>query len=81
MHQSTPPGFPPLTLHIARALCSLQLLDDDQKRLINVLDVLFESYFVRHEETHKPDVLLSKLEAILGKADAARGERHSLTYN
>lgn len=69
-----PPNFPPLTLHIMRALCAIQYRDgQDQDRLVKALDLLLYEYWVKQNPTHKPETLKSVLAEILGTQEAETG--------
>lgn len=74
MCNGMPPNFPPLTLHIMRALCAIQYRDgESQDRLLKALDALFHEYWVKKNLTHKPETLKSVLDEILGPQEAETG--------
>jgi 2-hydroxychromene-2-carboxylate isomerase len=69
----TPPNFPPMTLAVMRHLAALSEIDGrNQTRLLQALDALYEGFWVRHEETFKPEVFQPILQKVLGADDAAR---------
>jgi 2-hydroxychromene-2-carboxylate isomerase len=74
MCDEMPPNFPPLTLHVMRALCAIQHADGhSQERIVKTLDALFHKYWVEKVPTHEPDVLKNVLEEVLGTPEAEKG--------
>ena len=66
-----PPNFPPLTLHVMRALCAIQHHDGhNQERIVKGLDALFQQYWVNQIPTHQPETLKGILTDIFGTQDA-----------
>lgn len=71
MAKDAPPNFPPLTLPIGRALCGILSLDNQQQtRLLPVLDALWDEFFVKHTPTHEPAELRKVLAGVLGAGEA-----------
>jgi 2-hydroxychromene-2-carboxylate isomerase len=78
MAEQVPPGFPPMTLTIMRALCALTVLypgAKGQEALIKCLDKLYHACWVEHQMTQDKEVLSGVLSSIIGAEDAAKGER------
>lgn len=56
-----------------RHLTALQRMDgNDQTRLLKAFDAVYEGFWVRHEETFKPEVFMPIFEKILGRQDAGK---------
>ena len=76
MNPSAPQNFPPLTLTIMRALCSLSAVypsyPEYQSKLVSCLDVLFHEFWVNHTEIHKPEILTEILKKVLGEEEKER---------
>ncbi|BDD58571.1 hypothetical protein MAP00_003838 [Monascus purpureus] len=69
MVESTPEGFPPLTLATQRALCAISLKWPD--KFIPVTDALYHSFWVEgNAKIGQPEGFLPVLERVLGKDGA-----------
>jgi len=78
MAEKTPPGFPPMTLTIMRALCALILLHpgaEGQDVLIRCLDKLYHACWVEHQKTQEKEVLAEVLTSVLGAEETAKSTR------
>jgi len=75
MKEQTPPGFPPMTLTIMRALCALTILHpgpEGQEPLIKCLNALYQAYWVEHQKTQEKEVLVEVLTSVLGAEETAK---------
>lgn len=72
MQTDMPDGFPLMTLVLMRHLAALRELDGNQKRLVELLDILTRELWVNHAAVHKPEVFGPILQKVLGAADAAK---------
>ena len=75
MHPDRPPGFPPRTLPIMRALAAIQHAEaaqdqQQQPRLTAALDALWHEFFVLHTPTHDPAHLSRILSSSSSSLDA-----------
>ena len=70
MVEEAPPGFPPITLHVQRALCAVEIAKPD--KLADCLDALYQSFWVEgNANIGKPEGFGPVLERVLGKDGAA----------
>ena len=73
MSEKLPEGFPILTLQTMRAMCALEILDQEGKLLPAALDALFEALWVRGESAvGKVEGFKPVLERVLGEEVAGR---------
>jgi 2-hydroxychromene-2-carboxylate isomerase len=80
MHTDSPPGFPPKTLPIMRALAAIQHTEaassssssssHQQPQLTAALDALWHEFFVLHTQTHEPAHLSRILSSSASSLDA-----------
>ncbi|KAF1355078.1 putative 2-hydroxychromene-2-carboxylate isomerase [Delphinella strobiligena] len=68
MSETMPDGFPPLTLHVMRALSALQLTR--REKLIDAFDALYRGMWVERRPIHKPEVYTDILTTVLGEETA-----------
>lgn len=71
MAAEPPPNFPPVTLHVMRALCGVA---NDQAKLCAVLERLYHEFFVNHAAVAQPDVFAPIFKDVLGAAEGEKGE-------
>ena len=72
MSEKTPPGFPPLTLLIMRALCAVVILGG-QEALTKCLDELYPAYWAQGKNTNDKECLTECLIKVLGEETATKG--------
>lgn len=68
MAEQMPKDFPPLTLHVMRALCALQLTKPE--RVTDAFDALYREMWVQQKEVHKPEVFTAVLAGVVGEETA-----------
>lgn len=76
MADTTPEGFPPLTLTVMRALCAITVLypgNEGQEILIKLLDELLNAFWVEHKKVYEKDVLVEVLEQVIGSEETGKG--------
>ncbi|KAI0484018.1 HCCA isomerase/glutathione S-transferase kappa [Xylariaceae sp. FL0804] len=68
MRETTPPNFPPNTMHVMRVLCAIESQDD----LVRALEALFRAFWTEHATIAEPDVFAPLLRETLGQAKAEK---------
>lgn len=71
MAEEMPPGFPPLTLGVQRALCAICI--ERPESVPDALAALYKAMWVDVLPIQKPEVAVEVLGAVLGGEDVARG--------